>query len=90
MSRYSQPLTWAEGTSPTTEQFLPWFDSLTPDERLKVMDDVRVTGQQGMLCIQMDHEGSILYLSNRYAVLSEKWDRLKDHVEHLVEKVNHV
>ena len=55
MTIWSIPKPWAEGTSPTSFEFLIWLDKLLPEERVVLMTQVLEICGAGNMCRAMQH-----------------------------------
>jgi hypothetical protein len=62
MRKRGEKMTWPENAWPFPDQWLEWFESLTPERKLEVAGVVCRNAQTAAECIGVNHAGTILSL----------------------------
>jgi hypothetical protein len=76
MRRPGEKMTWPENAWPRPDQWLKWFESLTPERKLEVAGQVCQNAEFASMCVQQDHVGQIISLMDTRNYLANRLVRL--------------
>lgn len=65
MGQPGEKMTWPEQDWPSPQQWLEWFESLTPERKLEVAELVCQNNEFAAMCFEQDHVGQITRLMDR-------------------------